>query len=248
MKLEEILDAAILVGYHLLCNGADIYRVEQSIGYICEAYGVKEINAFAIPSSIVVTISDGMVSMTKTKRIADRQTNLNRVEKLTGLSRYICMVQPPYAIIYDKIEEILALPIWSIKWQYAAYMLAGASFCIFFGGDFYDCLISGAIGVIIIFITHFLQNLHANSFFINIICSFSAAFLGGKIGALSNGFFNTDAIIIGCIMLLVPGLALANSMRDFISSDTMTGLYRMTEALFVAIGVALGVACAMFLL
>ena len=47
-------------------------------------------------------------------------------------------------------------------------------------------------------------------------------------------------------MLLVPGLALANSMRDFIASDTMSGLSRMTEALFVAVGVALGVAVAMF--
>ena len=46
-------------------------------------------------------------------------------------------------------------------------------------------------------------------------------------------------------MLLVPGLTIANSMRDFISSDTMTGMSRLFEALFVAVGIAIGVTAAM---
>ncbi|MEG2441624.1 MAG: threonine/serine exporter family protein [Acetivibrio sp.] len=248
MELDEVLDASILIGYHLLCNGADVYRVEQSIDYICDAYGVKEVHSFAIPSSIVVTISDGRVSLTKTKRILNRQTNLNRVEKLTGLSRYICAARPEYPVILNQIEEILSLPVWGLGWQYGAHFLAGSSFCLFFGGNFWDCLISGVIGAFIMFVTQGLQKLHANSFFINIICSFFAALMGGKISSFFPELFHADKIIIGGIMLLVPGLALANSMRDFIASDTMTGLSRMAESLFVAVGVAFGVACAMFFL
>ena len=248
MNLEEILDASILVGYYLLCNGADIYRVEQSIDYICDAYGVKEVHAFAIPSSIVVTISDGTNSLTKTKRILIHRTNLDRVEKLTGLSRYICAARPSYETIMDKINEILSSPEWDLKWQYAAHMLAAASFCIFFGGNFLDSLVSACIGALLMFLNNRLNRLNANSFFINIICSFAAAFVGGKMGQISNGLFHTDSIIIGVIMLLVPGLALANSMRDFIANDTMTGLSRMTEALFVAVSIALGVAFGMFFL
>ncbi len=248
MKLEEVLDTSILIGYHLLCNGADVYRVEQSIDYICQAYGAKEINAFAIPSSIVVTISDGTISLTKTKRILKHKTNLDRVEKLAGLSRFICTAKPSYQIVIERVDEILALPMWNIRSQYCAQMLAGASFCIFFGGNLVDSLVSACIGALVMFLSKKLETVNANSFFINIICSFCVAFISGKIGALSNGYLNTDSITIGGIMLLVPGLALANSMRDFIASDTMSGLSRMTEALFVAIGVALGVAVAMFFL
>lgn len=248
MKLEEILDASILIGYHLLCNGADVCRVEQSINYICEAYEVKEVHAFAIPSSIVVTISDQTHSLTKSKRILKQQNNLNRVKLLSDLSRYICAAKPSYEIIMSKIEGILSLPVWGIKWKYGAHTLAGAAFCIFFGGTFYDSLISACIGALLMFLMHLFNRLHANRFFIDIICSFMIAFIGGKTGAISNGFFNADSIIIGDIMLLVPGLALANSMRDFISNDTMTGLSRLSEALFVAISIALGVACAMIFL
>ena len=42
MELDEILDASIQVGYELLRNGAEIYRVEQSIMYVCGAYGYRK--------------------------------------------------------------------------------------------------------------------------------------------------------------------------------------------------------------
>lgn len=246
MTLEEILDASILIGYHLLCNGADISRVEQSINYICSAYHIQEIHAFAIPSSIVVTISDGQTSLTKTRRITSQQINLERVEKLSGLSRYICENLPDYPEIQNRMDAILELPPWDTKWLYAAYCLSGFAFSTFFGGAPADALVSGALGALIFFLIRFFNGLRANSFFINIICSFTAAFIGAKSAQLVPALHG-DKIIIGSIMLLVPGLVMANAMRDFITSDTMTGISRMTEALLSATGTALGAACGMLL-
>ncbi|MDK2808761.1 MAG: hypothetical protein PWP24_1498 [Clostridiales bacterium] len=246
MKLEEILDASILIGFHLLSNGADVSRVEQSITYLCSAYGIKESEAFVIPSSIVVTIQDGATSLTKTKRVLTHQINLDRVEKISGLSRYICTARPEYAIIKSRMEEILLLPRFPLKWRYFAHLLTGASFCIFFGGTLFDALAAGLIGLLILFVSNFFERIKANPFFQTIIVSFLIALISRILAHTTQGFFHSDLIIIGDIMLLVPGLALANSMRDFIASDTMTGLSRLTEALFVAIGVALGVAFAMY--
>lgn len=245
MNQKEILDASISVGYYLLCSGADVYRVEQSIDYICRAYGIGEVHVFAIPSSIVVTISDGQESLTTSRRITERKTNLDYMEKLAGLSRYICEHKPGYTEIMEQIALIQKRPVWGTAWQYGAHMLAAASFCIFFGGSVPDSLVSALLGALIMFLTKTMQSLHANIFFIQVLCSFSVTLIGGKTAPLSNGVLHGDYIIIGSIMLLVPGLALANSMRDFLGSDTMTGLSRMTEALFTAVGVALGVAFAM---
>ncbi len=246
MKLNEVLDTSLLVGYHLLCNGADVYRVEQSIDYVCKAYGVEDIHAFAIPGSIVVTVSSKGESLTKTKRIVKRNINLDAVERLAAFSRYICTNKPEYPEVLERMEEISAAPVWGKGWLYGAHMLAGASFCLFFGGSFRDSLISALIGAFIMFMTRFMQRLDLSAFFITILCSFSAAFIGSKTGGLFPELFHSDKIVIGSIMLLVPGIALANSMRDFIASDTMSGLSRMAEALFVALGVAIGVAVAMY--
>ncbi len=49
-----------------------------------------------------------------------------------------------------------------------------------------------------------------------------------------------DNIVIGNIMLMIPGVAITNSLRDMISGDTMSGLLRFVESIIKAIAVTLG--------
>lgn len=46
---------------------------------------------------------------------------------------------------------------------------------------------------------------------------------------------HADLISIGNIMLLIPGIAFTNSLRDMFSGDTITGLIRCMEALLLAL-------------
>lgn len=55
-----------------------------------------------------------------------------------------------------------------------------------------------------------------------------------------------DYIIIGNIMLLIPGIALVTSLRDMIVGDTISGLLGACEALLRALAIAAG--CALVLL
>ena len=51
---------------------------------------------------------------------------------------------------------------------------------------------------------------------------------------------NIDKIIIGNIMLLIPGIPLTNSLRDLINGDIISGLLGLLESLLKAAAVALG--------
>ena len=51
-----------------------------------------------------------------------------------------------------------------------------------------------------------------------------------------------DKIVIGAIMLLVPGLAITNVMRDVLSGDFVTALTKFAEVLIVAMAIAIGIA------
>ena len=51
---------------------------------------------------------------------------------------------------------------------------------------------------------------------------------------------NVNKIIIGNIMLLIPGIALTNSLRDMISGDIMSGMLRFLDAVLVAAAIAAG--------
>ena len=49
-----------------------------------------------------------------------------------------------------------------------------------------------------------------------------------------------DRIMIGDIMLLIPGLMSTNAMRDVLIGDTLSGIIRLIVALLLAAALALG--------
>ena len=57
-----------------------------------------------------------------------------------------------------------------------------------------------------------------------------------------------DKIMIGNIMLVIPGRQLTNSLRDMINGDTISGLLNMSEALMRAVFVAMGFALVVFVM
>jgi uncharacterized membrane protein YjjP (DUF1212 family) len=48
-------------------------------------------------------------------------------------------------------------------------------------------------------------------------------------------------IIIGAIMILVPGVAVTNGIKDALYGDTVSSLYRMAETVFISVAVSSGV-------
>ena len=49
-----------------------------------------------------------------------------------------------------------------------------------------------------------------------------------------------DKILIGDIMLLIPGLAMTNAIRNMLGGNTISGLIRLTESLIWAAALAGG--------
>ena len=54
--------------------------------------------------------------------------------------------------------------------------------------------------------------------------------------------------MIGDIMLLIPGIALTNSISNIIVGDTVSGLTRLTESLVLAAALAGGFMLAIFII
>ena len=88
---DELLNMAMNIGYQLLINGAEIYRVEESIQRILAAYDMRDCDIFAVPSCIFVTVNtpEGH-PFTKLKRVPSQTVNLDRLERINDLCRRIC--------------------------------------------------------------------------------------------------------------------------------------------------------------
>ncbi len=244
MDYNSLLDLATDLGYELAMAGAETFRVEESISRTLAAYGV-EAEVFAIPNYLVVSIiTDTGKPITRMRRIGHHGNDLDAVEKYSGLSRAFCNRTPePKEGLkwFDILRERQVF--YSTAMLYVGNFLGAAGHGMFFGGSFTDGLLAGVCGMLVGFVNKQLDARRANQFFRTIASSFFMAVLAYAFGALGLTR-NPDAVTIGALMILVPGLLFTNAMRDIIYGDTNSGVNRIVQVFLVAAAIALGTASA----
>ena len=244
MDYNTLLDMATDLGYELAMAGAETFRVEESISRVLAAYGLQA-EVFAIPNYLIVSIltEDG-TPITRMRRIGAHGNDLDAVEKFSGLSRAYCNRTPdPKAGIkwLDVVRNQLIH--YSTAVEFLGYFLGAFGYGLFFGGNLLDAVCAGVCGLLVGLVTKALETQKSNQFFRTIISSFLMAMLAYGLGALGLAK-NPDAVTIGALMILVPGLLFTNAMRDIIYGDTNSGVNRIVQVLLVAVALALGTACA----
>jgi uncharacterized membrane protein YjjP (DUF1212 family) len=131
------------------------------------------------------------------------------------------------------------------KKQYPAWVrficggITPGFFCLLFGGSWPEFGVAFVMGVTVSIILKYLAQLHLNTFLLNAVGAGMVVWFA-KMAGLYIGYMNTDNIIIGGIMLLVPGLAITNAIRDTMAGDLVAGTARTVEAIFIAAAIATG--------
>lgn len=240
MNYNALLELATDLGYRLAMSGAETYRIEESISRVLAAYGIES-EIFAIPNCLTVSIEtpDGK-PMTRMRRIGFHGNDLDSVERYNNLSRRICSDKPDpdtarqWLTDTDNSRRSYKLPIFLL-----GNAVGALGFTIFFGGTLIDCLCAAFCGIVVGLINRAMDRLKVNQFFSTIASAFIMAVVAYAIGAARIPD-NTDTVVIGVLMLLVPGLIFTNAMRDIIFGDTNSGVNRIVQMLLVAAAIALG--------
>ena len=103
---KQTIKLALFLGELLVKNGAETYRVEDSVLRICKSRGYNHINCFSTPTVIIISDDkfDGLCFM---KTIDSRGINLNKVSLLNNFSReFVNMVDPDIEEEIEKLHEI----------------------------------------------------------------------------------------------------------------------------------------------
>ena len=233
LKMNGFLSAIMDIGELLLTHGAEVNRVEDTISRLCRAYGFIRSDVFTITSSIVASA--------RTRRIRERDTDLGKVELVNGLSRRVCAAPLPLEALQEEIRKIQEMKKGSDGLKLAMYMMISASLSVFFGGFWMDGLAAALSGMVLFGALWVSSLLKLNSILQTMLCS---AFTALTVSALVRAGIGVqpDKIMIGNIMLVIPGIQLTNSLRDMINGDMISGLLNMSEALLKAVSVAMGFA------
>jgi uncharacterized membrane protein YjjP (DUF1212 family) len=236
----EIMEVCLLAGKIMLQNGAETYRVEDTMMRIAVSYGINGSHSYVTPTGIFFS-TDG-TEPAKLIRISERTTDLQKVTVVNSISRKISSgglsVQEAYRMLKETEAARLAYP---VSVQLAAASIASGCFLIMFQGswhDFIPALVSGGVGFASLLYFHHLVQI---KFFAEFLSSFI-------IGLLSFVFVMTgighelDKIIIGSVMPLVPGLLITNAVRDLMAGHLVSGLSKGAEAFLTAFAIGTGIA------
>ena len=246
-----LVSRALDIGERMLLSGGEVSRVEDTVSRILKSYGAERVEVFTILSFISLTaVFDEENVLTENRRVSivAYSNDFTRLEQLNALSRRICQER---LSLDDMARQLSAIDLpprqkqWHEVYLMLGYFLSGFSFALFFGGTWRDALAASLCCLAVWFLNWFLKRAALQRLFHAFFVSFIAGTLS-YLAILVGLGEHPGQVMMAVIMVLIPGIAITNAMREVLISDTISGILRLVEALLIASAVAFGFALAMF--
>ncbi len=238
---KEILTLAVEIGDTLLRNGGEIYRVEDTILHILDAFDIENCDVYVLSNGIFASANeDREDACSIVRHVPLGDVHLGKVAAVNQLSREICGHTCDVKDAWKRLEECKSMPAPKPWIQGLCCGLGSACFSYIFGGRPLDFVCTFVLGIFLQYLRMDQQKRRASKFITNIIGSAfltagSLLFLNLKLPVMQ------DKIVIGGIMPLVPGIALTTSIRDLFNGDYLSGAIHLLDAILTAMCIAVGV-------
>jgi len=246
MTPNEAIKLSLAAGEIMLSNGAETYRVEDTMRRMLLSCGYHAVEAYSVTTGIFVCVTADGADITSFRRITKRTMNIDAVIRINELSRALAEERVTPAEVFQQIEELKNrrnVNDKSFIKLFAAGITAGA-FTFLFGGSIFDCLNAFFTGFILQILLFQLRKVNVSAVLTHIIGGIMITFV--VLAMLNLGVGSSyHPIIIGSLMLLVPGITLANAVRDILTGDYLSGTVRLMDAFIVALSLAAGVGISM---
>lgn len=241
-EMHKVLDFALDAGRILLKSGAEIFRVEETIDYICKRYHIKEVDTFVLSNGIFITAEkEGKEMFAKVKHIPLSGTHLGIVTAVNDLSREVAARRISLDEAIEKLKEIEQMPPKKRYFRILAAGMGSGGFCYLLQASLFESVVAFVIGILLYTFVTFTEKHPMSKVIVNIVGAGLVTVLALFVCNVCFPFLRRDKIIIGSILPLVPGVAFTNAIRDIARSDFISGTVRMIDAILVFVYVAIGV-------
>ena len=235
------MDALQLAGKIIMENGGETYRAEETINRMGRGFGLNQVDSFAVPSGLFISYKgDDGEPVTSVRRVRRETRNLTRVDEVNQVSRLVAAgeMDCPQALV--RLREIERHPgSFAGIWCLPAAFLCAAGFTLLFGGRLLSIAFAGSVAVLVQLMETFLARFRTRGM--------AASILGGLLTALLPLLLarvipdlDTELIVAGAVMPLVPGLAITNAVQDTMRGDMVSGVSHGVQALLTACMIAGG--------
>lgn len=238
---SSCMEALQLVGKIIMENGGETYRAEETVTRMGDGFGLRDVESFAVPSGLFISFrgQDGN-PVTSVKRVRRLHRNLSRVDEANRISRLVETGELTAEQALEKLRAVESMP-GSFRgwWSLPAAFLCAGGFSALFGANWLSIAVAGLVAALV----------QAMEMGIVRFRNFglTASVLGGLMTALLPNLLvmalpalQTELVVAGAIMPLVPGLAMTNAVQDSMRGDMLSGLSHGVQALLTAFLIAGG--------
>ncbi len=240
---KKVLILALRAGELMMKNGAEAYRVEDTITRICKACKIPYVEVFATPTGIFLSLDEGSSDSdmhTFIKRIKGSSIDLEKISKINHFSREFASTDLSIDAGLTILKGIASIKPYPLLLKILGAALVSSFFALIFQGNISDFFCAFIIGACSYVLSVLLDKIDTNLFIRGFCCCAVATLLA--LILFSSGFgSNLNSVIIGSIMIFLPGVALTNAVRDTLAGDMLSGATKGIEAFIIAISLASGV-------
>lgn len=238
---KEILALSVEIADVMLRNGGEIYRIEDTVIHILQAYEIESFDVYVLSNGIFASANENKDdSCSMIRHVPLGEVNLAKVSYLNQLARDLCSHSCTIEEGWKRVEKAKTLPKYANWIQVLFCGLGSACYAFLFGGSLLDFAFAFLIGMGEQLLFFFLTKQKLSRFLRNVFASVFVSTL--SILVMYTGLpLSQDKIVIGAIMPLVPGITFTTSIRDFHNGDYLSGSIHLIDALLTAICIAVGI-------
>jgi uncharacterized membrane protein YjjP (DUF1212 family) len=242
--LDARLGFLLDMGVALLEAGAETARAEETVLRLGRALGFSFVEALMTPSGVWVSVAEGdSPPLTSLRRVERRTLALDRLVALNELSRAVTAGAVSAAEAASHLQRITtAPPPYPRSIALLGGGLAATGFAGLIGANGSEALAAFILGLAATRLRQGFRGPFADRFLVTVLGGFTSGFLGSLGRLLPSLPLRPDVLIPAGIVVLVPGIQLANAIRDVLQGDLISAASLGLEALVLALGLAGGVA------
>lgn len=238
----KVLDVCTGIGRLMLENGAETYRVEDTVYRVAVNYGMQGVSVFSVPTALIFTFQDQTgEEYTRLHRVTEQKSNLGIVADANNLSRKIATTD---LTPNEALTELDLLNRKESSYSLFEEFLAAALICGFFAiilqGNFQDLIaasITGSLGYALYVYSQKMINIR---FFSELLAAMAIGWLAFFLTSIGIGE-DVNIVIVASVMTLVPGKAITNGIRDLMASHYVSGVSVLADALLTAAAIGIGI-------
>ena len=225
IETKNEMDAVLQAGRVLMESGAEIYRIEDTMGHMAKSLGIRDFSTYVVNRGVMISgLNRSGLKESRVLATSAPSIHLGKLEEVNRLSRELAE-QPnqPVASIFQKLKTIEQKTFYRPLEDIIACVIGAGSFSLALGSSWIDGTAAAISGLFVgIGMQLFSRFIHTS--FLQIILSSAIAALSANVLYYLGIGQHRSVIILGTLMILIPGPTLLMPYENSLRTTTIVVL------------------------